>query len=128
MPKKLIGKFSLSVSVGTGIGILSSAVMIFLMAAALTVGNVPALIISPVTVIFLAVGSFFGGFSAARLFGEKGIVCGAVSGFIFFAAIWISGAFFDVFGIGTAAFIKGAMILISSALGGITGVNYIKRK
>ena len=98
------------------------------MAAALTVGNVPAMIISPVTVIFLAFGSFVGGFSSARFSEEKGFLCGAFSGVIFFIAAWISGAFFDSFGFGTAAIIKATMIIIAGSLGGIIGVNYIKRK
>ena len=73
MPQKFFKKFILSTVFGTGIGILSSAILIFLMAAALTVGNVPAMIISPVTVIFLAFGSFAGGFASARFSEEKGI-------------------------------------------------------
>ena len=128
MPQKFFKKFILSAVFGTGIGILSSAILIFLMAAALTVGNVPAMIISPVTVIFLAFGSFVGGFSSARFSEEKGFLCGAFSGVIFFMAAWISGAFFDSFGFGTAAIIKATMIIIAGSLGGIIGVNYIKRK
>ena len=56
MPGKKLKKIAVSIAFGTGIGILSSAVMIFLMAAALMVGNVPAMLISPVTVVFLAIG------------------------------------------------------------------------
>ena len=128
MPQKFFKKFILSTVFGTGIGILSSAILIFLMAAALTVGNVPAMIISPVTVIFLAFGGLVGGFASARFSEEKGFLCGAFSGVIFFIAAWISGAFFDSFGFGTAAIIKATMIIIAGSLGGIIGVNYIKRK
>lgn len=71
MPGKKLKKIAVSIAFGTGIGILSSAVMIFLMASALMVGNVPAMLISPVTVVFLAVGCFCGGFAAAKIAGER---------------------------------------------------------
>lgn len=128
MPGKKLKKIAVSIAFGTGIGILSSAVMIFLMAAALMVGNVPAMLISPVTVVFLASGCFCGGFAAAKIAGEKGLLCGAVSGILFFTVAWISGAFFDKIGFGTAAIIKAAMMIIAGSLGGIIGVNYIIRK
>ena len=67
-------------------------------------------------------------FASARFSEEKGFLCGAFSGVIFFIAAWISGAFFDSFGFGTAAIIKATMIIIAGSLGGIIGVNYIKRK
>jgi putative membrane protein (TIGR04086 family) len=128
MPKNSLNKYLLSIAVGTGIGMLSSAILIFLMAAILTVGNIPAVIISPATVFFLASGGLFGGFSSAKISGEKGIFCGAASGTVYFLLVWISGAFFEYSGFGTAALIKAIMIIISGSLGGIIGVNYIKRK
>ena len=67
MSKKNVGKILLSSAIGTGIGIISASILIFLMAALLTVGDVPAIIISPITVFFLAIGSFAGGFSSAKL-------------------------------------------------------------
>ncbi|MBQ6877744.1 MAG: TIGR04086 family membrane protein [Oscillospiraceae bacterium] len=127
MLQKFFKKFILSTVFGTGIGILSSAILIFLMAAALTVGNIPVLLISPITVIFLAFGGFFAGFSSAKLSGEKGLLCGFVSGILFFAVAWICGAVFEKAGFGTSAAIKALMIIISGSLGGILGVNY-KRK
>ncbi len=128
MPQKFLKKFALSTAIGAGIGILSSAMLVFLMAAALTVGDVPAMLISPITVLFLAFGSFFGGFASARISGEKGIVCGAVSGIIYFVIVWAAGAFFENYGFGMAALIKAIMIIIAGSLGGIIGVNYNKRK
>lgn len=128
MPQKNTKKLIISVSAGTGIGIITCAMLVFLMSAALAVGNIPAMLISPVTVLFLAIGSFCGGFSSARLMEEKGIICGGISGLLFFIIVWVSGAVLDISGTGTAAIIKALMMIISSSLGGIIGVNYIKRK
>lgn len=128
MSEKSFEKFALSTAIGAGIGMIAAAMLIFLMAAALTIGDIPAMLISPATVVMLAFGGFCGGFAGARLSGEKGLLCGAVSGVIFFLAAWAAGGIFGVSGFGTAAIIKAAMIIIASSLGGIIGVNYIKRK
>lgn len=128
MSQKSLKKLVASILIGAGIGILSSAILIFLMAAALVIGDVPAFLLSPLTVVVLALGGFAGGFASSRLFGEKGFLCGAFSGIIFFIIAWIAGAFFESAGFGTAAAIKAVMIVISGSLGGIIGVNYGKRK
>ena len=62
MPQNFLQKLTASAAIGTGVGMFSAAMLIFLMAAALTVGDIPATLISPVTVFFLAFGSFCGGF------------------------------------------------------------------
>ena len=124
MPQNFFKKFTLSTTIGTGIGMISSSVLIFLMSAALTVGDVPAMLISPITVVFLAFGGFCGGFASAKLCGEKGIFCGILSGTLFFVVAWIFGAVFESSGFGTAAIIKFVMIAVAGALGGIVGVNY----
>ncbi len=128
MPQNFLKKFIVSTAIGTCVGLLSTSVLIFLMAAALTVGDVPAMMISPVTVFFLAFGSFCGGFASAKICGEKGFFCGAISGALYFIITWICGAVFEYSGFGTSAIIKLAMVVIASSLGGIIGVNYIKRK
>lgn len=128
MSQKNFRKLAASVFIGAGIGILSSAILIFLMASALVIGDVPAFLLSPVTVVILAFGGFAGGFASARLFGERGFICGAFSGAVFFIIAWAAGAFFENAGFGTAAIIKAAMMIISGSLGGIIGINYIKRK
>ena len=127
MSQKFFKKFLISVFLGAGIGMLSSAILIFMFAAALSVGDVPAMLFSPITVIILAFGGFAGGFASSRISGEKGIICGAFSGIIYFSVIWLFGTLFENLGSGTVAFIKATMIIISGALGGIIGVNYIKR-
>ncbi len=128
MSGKTANKIAFSTAIGAGIGIISTAILIFMMAAVLAVGNIPAMLISPATVAMLAFGAFCGGFCGAKLSGEKGLLCGALSGIIFFLIIWISGTLFENFSFGTGMIIKALMIIIASSFGGIIGVNYIKRK
>lgn len=128
MHQMWLKRASVNTLIGTGIGILLTSILIFAMAAVLTVGNIPAMLIAPITVIFLALGAFYGGFISAKSTGEKGLFCGCTSAIIFFFIAWITGMFFDISGFGVAAVIKFSMIVVSGGLGGIIGVNYIKRK
>lgn len=128
MSEKNLKKYLISIFVGTGIGMLSSAIFIFLLGAVLSLGNVPAMLFAPLTVIILAFGGFSGGFASSKISGEKGIFCGGFSGIVYFLLIWIFGALFENSGFGTAAVIKALMIIIAAAFGGIIGVNNIKRK
>lgn len=128
MSGKTIKKIAVGSSIGAAIGLFSSAILIFMMAAVLAVGDIPATLISPATVAVLAFGGFCGGFCGAKLSGEKGLLCGAFSGIIFFLIVLICGGIAGNAAFGTGMFIKTAMIIIASSLGGIIGVNYIKRK
>ncbi len=128
MLKKNVEKIVLSSAIGAGTGLVLTSILIFIIAAILTIGDIPAVLISPVTVFFLALGGFGGGFISAKLSGEKGMLCGAFSGIIFFIIVWLFGTFFEKSGFGISAVIKASMIIISASLGGIIGVNNIKRK
>lgn len=128
MSGKIIKKIGFSSGIGAGIGIIISSVIIFLIAAVLSAMDIPAMMIAPATVFAIAGGSFFGGFVSSKICGEKGIVCGAFSGVIFFAVLLLAGTFFEGGNFGTGGIIKTAMIMISCMTGGIIGVNYIKRK
>lgn len=128
MKQNYIAKFAFGVLTGSGIGIISTSILIFALAFVLSVANVPATLISPATVILIAIGSFIGGLFCAGIYGEKGMICGLFSGLMFFLVLWLCGGIFGFGGSGTAAIIKFFMITISSCLGGIIGVNYIKRK
>ena len=81
MTGKQVKKIAISSSVGSGIGILIAALFIFAMAAVLAIGDIPAMLISPATVVILAFGGFCGGFCSAGFSHEKGLFCGAFSGF-----------------------------------------------
>ncbi len=127
MSEKSLKKLAVSSSVGAGIGIAVSSVLIIALAAVLAIGNIPAMLISPLTSVILAMGAFCGGFLGAKLSGENGLFCGAISGIIFFLVAWALGGVFEIAGFGISAVIKSAMLIISGAFGGIIGVNYIKR-
>ena len=128
MSGKILKKIALSTGIGTGIGMLFSSLTIVLMALVLSVGDIPAMLIAPATVFAIAFGGFIGGFVSARLCGEKGLVCGMISGVIFVLFLWIFGTIFSSGEPGVGIVIKTLLLILAGSLGGIIGVNYIKRK
>lgn len=116
-------KLAKSSAVGAGIGMLFSAAVTFIMAAILSIGNIPAIIIPPMAVFALIFGGFCGGVASARLLSQKGLLCGAVSGTIFFLVAWSLGGLFSIGDFGPGALIKAALIILAGAFGGIIGVN-----
>lgn len=117
-----VKKLMISSAIGTGIGAVCSSVMLFLMAAILAIGNIPPAVILPMATATLAIGAFASGIIAAKLGKSKGIICGAFSGIIFFILVWISGAIVGST-LGIELIIKAVIIILSSALGGIIGIN-----
>ena len=111
-------KLAKSSAIGAGIGMLLSAAVTFIMAAILSIGNIPAM-----TIFSLIFGGFCGGFSSAKISSQKGLICGAVSGVIFFLVAWSLGGLFSIGDFGPAALIKAALIITAGAFGGIIGVN-----
>ena len=128
MSDKIIRKIAVGSGIGAGTGMLFSSIIIILIAAVLAMANVPAMLIAPSTVLATAIGAFFGGFISAKICGEKGIICGAVSGVIFFMVLWIAGGIMGTGDFGTGMIIKALMIIGCGSFGGIIGVNYIGRK
>ena len=116
-------KLAKSSAIGAGIGMLLSAAVTFIMAAILSLGNIPAMIISPMAVFSLIFGGFCGGVASAKLSSQKGLLCGAVSGIIFFLVTWSLGGLFSIGDFGPAALIKAAHIILAGSFGGIIGVN-----
>ena len=116
-------KLAKSSAIGAGIGMLLSAAVTFIMAAILSIGNIPAMIIPPMAIFSLIFGGFCGGFSSAKILSQKGLLCGAVSGVIFFLVTWSLGGLFSIGDFGPATLIKAALIITAGAFGGIIGVN-----
>ncbi len=116
-------KLAKSSAIGAGIGIIFSSIVMFLMAAILSIGNIPFIVIPPMAIFTLILGGFCGGLAAAKLSCEKGLLCGAISGVIFFLIAWIFGGILSIGDFSLAAIIKAIVIIISGAFGGVIGVN-----
>ena len=113
----------ISSAIGAGIGVLCAAVLIFVMAAVLAVGNIPAVLIMPLATAALAIGGFTSGTAASKLSKSRGMACGAIAGTLFFLLVWASGGIIGEAAFGAVTAIKAGIMILAAALGGIIGVN-----
>ncbi len=114
--------------IGVGVGILICAVILLIAAAVMTTGILPMGAVTPVSLAAAAIGAFFGGFVAARLSRERGLLYGAGVGLVLFLLV-------SCLGIAVLQELRGMMMLLKAALmigvgalGGILGVNVKKRR
>ncbi len=108
-------------------GVIVSAVLLLLFAFIMSWRDFPHAAIDPVATFAVAAGSFVAGFICARLMRENGLMFGAICGAIIFALMALCGMVF-VGGFGIAALIKLVIVLCSSMLGGVLGVNMHRKR
>lgn len=108
---------------GTGFGILFSAILISVMAIILSIGNIPSIVLHPMTIFVYIAGSFFSGFCSAKFLNKNGLLCGLVSGIIYFIILFLFGNIAKSWDFNIMALIKFALIISAGIFGGIVGVN-----
>ncbi len=113
--------------IGTGIGIVVGVLLLLAAAAVMVSTQVLAAAVTPVALIAIAAAAFAGGFTAARLLRERGLLIGAACGLLIFLIVAIAGFSVDQAVQGTLLFLKLGLTVGGGALGGILGVN-VKRK
>lgn len=110
------------------LGAVSSVAMITvllcIMAVILLVSSLlPYDYLAYIMLLIDAIGVFFGGYIAARINKSQGLLLGLSNGFIIFVALVICGFLISNETITIITLLKALVILISSSLGGIKGVN-----
>ncbi len=89
-------------------------------------GNFPLAIVGPITVCIMVTGAFAGGYICAKISKKDGMIYGLSCGFIIFTVIFFSEIILIGQSISTMVLVKLFSILLSSAVGGIIGVNKAK--
>ncbi len=108
---------------GTAAGIVVGAVLLLAAAAVMAAVNVPAAAVTPVALLAMSVAALAGGFAAARVSREKGLLYGAGCGLLMFLIIAVVGFSVEQSVGGSLLFLKLALAVGLGALGGILGVN-----
>lgn len=115
-----------SLAIGTAVGIVCGALLMLAAAAVMaSVGTSAAVL--PAALAVIAMAAFAGGFTAARLFKERGLLIGAACGALLFAVTVLGGLGVDGTTSGVMALLKPIIAVGFGALGGVSGVN-LKRK
>ena len=115
-------------TVSVAIGLVVSAVLLFLAAALMTVWDLPEGAVSPIAVSTLGIGTLVTGFLAAKRTGKNGLVIGAMCGLLMFLLALIAGL--SIFGkvqVGFTLF-KLAVSVLCGAIGGVLGVGGRKHR
>ncbi|MBE6757289.1 MAG: TIGR04086 family membrane protein [Ruminococcaceae bacterium] len=116
---------------GAGVltGILACAISLLAMAALLLTQDTPQNSIPPLALVALVTGAFTGGLFAARAAGQNGWLMGLMTGGVLFLLLMTAGGFALLKDVQTAhTWVKLAVMLGASAVGGIVGINVRKRR
>lgn len=123
--------FIVNVLIGSVIGALSTVLLIMIFAAVLAFTDIPEATVGFFGYLSVIAGGIIGGLISSRRCGRNGLMSGICTGLMMFIILFIVRMFFANLGSLTinTIFMLFAM-LISSAFGGIAGVNmkWKKRK
>ena len=124
----ILKRIARPVVIGACVGAIACLLVLLVMAAVMAAQNIPKAAITPMAIVAAAFGSFIGGIVAAKISGEKGLLYGAVAGLQLYVVVIIAGfsVLQDVRG--ATILIKLAVMVCSSAVGGIIGVNMKRRR
>ena len=113
---------------GTIIGVLSAFAMMLLFSAIMLVFELERNIAAPFATVSVAAGSFFAAFYCAKKIGKKGYLIGLITGIITFALITLVAFIISDKGFTYNTLFHFVIIVLSSLLGGILGINMIRSK
>ena len=122
--KKLINNLFVSVIVSVSVAF----VMIVICSIILLKTNISDTALNVLNLICFSIGAFAGGFTISKMFKEKGLVYGLINGLVLFLVSFITSLAINFSSPTLFSIIKLIVILISSLIGGITGVNTRKKR
>ena len=85
------------VVIGAVVGALCCTLVLIIMAAIVASQDIPKAVITPMAIVAGAAGSFFGGFTAARIAKERGLLIGGACGLLLFILVAVSYTHLDVY-------------------------------
>lgn len=115
------------IAIGAGIGAVVCTLILVVMAAVMASVNVPARAVTPMALAAATAGAVAGGWTAARLSRERGLLYGAGSGLLLFLLVMAAGFTLMPEASGTMLLVKLALMVGGGALGGVLGVNMKRR-
>lgn len=109
--------------IGALVAVAAGAVCMAAAAGLMTALDIPASVVTVLSVLSASVGAFFGGLVAAKISGTQGWLCGLLCGTFLFLCILLAGLLLHR-GIDVGfLFIKLPILLVGGMLGGMVGVS-----
>ena len=84
-------KFLRPVLIGTALGVLGASFILVLFSLLLSLRDVPQMAIGVMAAAAIGAGALLGGYSSAKLSGERGLLVGFFSGLLFFLLLMLAG-------------------------------------
>ena len=103
-------------------------VLLLVFSAVLSTQDIPLSAVQPFILAALSVACILGGYCAARILKEKGVLVGLATAFLTFLVLLISSFFIKGSTLGVMTLTKMLLIAIANCIGGVWGVNYRYRK
>lgn len=113
---------------GALIGVAVTLIMMLLFAVIMYAVSLERALAAPLATVSLAVGTFFAAFYVAAKMGNKGYLIGLITGIAVFAAITLVSLLIDRSGLTLNTLFHFIIIMLSSFIGGVVGVNKGKNK
>lgn len=119
-----------AIVIGTSVGALACIAFLFLFSFIIVRTNsLPGSLIEGMVIAICAIGAFLAGYVAVRIYKSKGMLYGMAAGLLLFLIILLCSSIILKGGtITMMAFIKGILMVLLGAIGGIFGVNKRKRR
>lgn len=126
-PASVLPRILRPILIGVLVGVIAGVLLLLAAAAVMASTQLPTGIVSPIALAVIAVAALVGGFTAARLSRERGLLYGAGCGLLIFLVVAIAGFSVVPSSQGAMLLLKLALTVGGGALGGVLGVN-VKRK
>lgn len=120
---KGISCFAFALLRGVLVSLAVTLVALLLLALVLTIWDVPIGVTAYLAVLCLGLGALTGGWISAKKIGEKGLLWGAVCGFVLFLLLLFTGLLFSEQGAGLSPWFRLAVSVLCGAIGGVLGIN-----
>lgn len=117
------GKKTGAILTGAALGVAVTFIFLLIFAAAVNFLNLDRAYCAPLATLSLAFGSFAAAFFVSRKIGCKGYLTGTLVGLISFALITVISLIFTKNGLTGNTLFRLVIIVLASAIGGISGVN-----
>ena len=88
--------------------------------------NIPSASVLPLAAVLSSISSFLGAYTACKILKQKGLIYGAIIGFLFFVLLFFSGLIMAREPLSIMTLIKLVLLPVFGSVGGIVAVNNIK--
>jgi putative membrane protein (TIGR04086 family) len=113
-----------SIVLGTAVGGIMCMLCLFVFAIFFVSAKViPQTMIQPLILVSCALGAFIGGYITVRILRVQGLLFGILSGMLLFVIVCLVSVIAIREPFSTFALVKGVLMMLAGAIGGIIGVN-----